>query len=281
MRNSKASSWLYALIACLLLISPVLADTESAFYEKEHIRGFISFGGDYRNMNSEHIKYINRLLFSSGKGFVGIEPASETDTTLVKTFYPDGTLNSYEQFDDYYLGLNINVGAQYKQFLTWFNFNFMPTQVSTGKGAYDAKWFAYGADWMFGWKLLGENSIINVIPAIGIGFNLLNLHFTNAYDILSYNSSVPIDNQVFVKDMHNRYYSTFAMTFNSEVEIRISFDPFSIGAYGGYRIIRYDEIDIEDVEYGSSSQNGDTWFLGARITWTFLSPWQKKQRDRL
>ena len=26
---------------------------------------------------------------------------------------------------------------------------------------YDVEWFAYGADWMFAWKLFGENAPIN------------------------------------------------------------------------------------------------------------------------
>ncbi len=280
MSTSKVSFWSLLTVA-LLSASSVFADAESSFYEKEHIRGFISIGGDYRNMNSEHIKYINNLLFAPGKGYVTSAPTSATDTTTVQKFSADKNLSSYDEFDDYYLGLHINVGAQYKQFLTWFDFNFMPTQVSEGDGAFDAKWFAYGADWMFGWKLLGENTIINIIPAVGLGFNLLNLHFTSVYDILSYNTSVPVSEQLIVEDMRNRYYSTFAMTFNSELEIRLDLDPIAIGIYGGYRVIRYDSFTIENVEFGSQNQNGDTWFLGARVTWTFLSPWQKKQRDRL
>ena len=71
------------------------------------------------------------------------------------------------------------------------------------------------------------------------------------------------------------------MTFNTELELRFSIDPISIGAYAGYRFIRYNEIEVEDVEYGSSDVNGDTFFIGARVTWTFICPWQKKQRDRL
>lgn len=275
----RISKTVFRLTAILIgfFVATASADAESSFYEKEHIRGFISIGGDYRNMNSEHINYINRLLFSSGKGV--IQESASGDSSDAK-FVGDGSLSSYDHFDDYYLGLHVNIGAQYKQFLTWFDINFMPTQVSEGSGATDAAWFAYGADWMFGWKLFGENTFINLIPAAGIGFNLLNLHFVNSYDILNYDGGA-IEDQIKVTDMRNRYYSTFAMTFNAELELRLSFDPISIGIYGGYRVIRYGEIDIEDVEYGSADVNGDTFFLGARLTWTFLSPWQKKQRDRL
>jgi hypothetical protein len=35
------------------------------------------------------------------------------------------------------------------------------------------------------------------------------------------------------------------------------------------------------VPYQNTDAIGDTWFAGLRITWLFLSDWQKKQRDRL
>lgn len=271
------------ILSTLLLLALVTAasatETESAFYEKDHIRGFISIGGDYRGMSSDYAKYINRLLFSSGKGTI-VETSSDDDDETTQTYKKDGNLSSYDHFDDYYLGLHVNIGAQYKQFLTWFDINFMPTQVSEGKGSYDARWFSYGADWMFGWKLFGESAFLNLIPAVGAGFSLLNLHFTEAYDILSYNSNVDISEQTTV-DMENRYYSTIAWTFNAELEARLEFDPFSVGIYGGYRFVRYGKLTIEDVEYGDQDQNGNTFFVGARVTWTFLSKWQKRQRDKL
>ena len=43
-----------AALLCALIFAPsVLADTEEGFYEKNHIRGFISLGGDYRGMFKE------------------------------------------------------------------------------------------------------------------------------------------------------------------------------------------------------------------------------------
>ena len=87
--------------------------------------------------------------------------------------------------------------------------------------------------------------------------------------------------------MRDRDYSTIATTFNSELELRLEFSRIAIGAYGGYRFIRYNELKIESrtmsntVPYQNTDAIGDTWFAGLRLTWLFLSDWQKKQRDRL
>jgi hypothetical protein len=160
----------------------------------------------------------------------------------------------------------------------------MPTQISerpadynaSGHRLYDVSWFAYGVDWMFGWKLFGENAIINLIPAAGFGFNLLNLHFASKYDY-----QYEEDPTQWVS-LENRYYSTFASTFNAEMELRLNLDPFSIGGYGGYRVIRYNEINIDDDRVlGDPDMSGDTWYVGLKLTWTFLSEAQRKLRDRL
>ena len=167
----------------------------------------------------------------------------------------------------------------------------MPTQVSerpatsvtAGSSKYalfDVRWYAYGLDWMFGWKILGESSFINVIPAVGVGMNLINFHLASEYEIVSIDGS----QQATLRD---RYYSTLATTVNAELEVRLEFDPIAIGIYGGYRYIRYDELTAEGMQlrnpyYEYDTDNvGDTFFFGLRLTWTFLSDWQKKQADRL
>ena len=163
-----------AALLCALIFAPsVLADTEEGFYEKNHIRGFISLGGDYRGMFKEFRNYVNQVAF--GNGYHVVEDGDSTELYA-------GKIN-YAKFDDYYLGLHLNIGAQYKQFLTWFDINFMPTQISerphstyttTSESGtsikfplYDVRWFCYGADWMFGWKLFGEDMPVNLIPAVG------------------------------------------------------------------------------------------------------------------
>ena len=249
-------TYLAALVCALILAPSVLADTEEGFYEKNHIRGFISIGGDYRGMFDEFRNYVNQVAFSNG----------------------------------YHV-----IGAQYKQFLTWFDINFMPTQISerphstyttTSESGtsikfplYDVRWFCYGADWMFGWKLLGEDMPVNLIPAVGFGFNLINFHFASNFDLENEDGSYTA--------LRDRYYSTIASTFNAELEIRLELGQFAIGAYGGYRAVRYNELNVEgerlETALGKYDTDniGDTWFIGLRLTWIFLSDWQEKQNDKL
>ena len=278
-------TYLAALVCALVLAPSVLADTEEGFYEKNHIRGFISLGGDYRGMFGEFRNYVNQVAFSNGVHVVDDGDSSEVYA---------GKIN-YSKFDDYYLGLHLNIGAQYKQFLTWFDINFMPTQISerpsstystsSESGAsikfplYDVRWFAYGADWMFGWKLLGESTPINLIPAVGFGFNLINFHFASNFDLENEDGSYT--------EMRDRYYSTIASTFNSELELRLEISQFAIGVYGGYRAVRYNELNVEgnnlETAFGKYDTDnvGDTWFVGLRLTWIFLSDWQEKQNNKL
>jgi hypothetical protein len=279
-------TYLAALVCALILAPSVLADTEEGFYEKNHIRGFISIGGDYRGMFDEFRNYVNQVAFSNGYHVVEDESGS---TELYA-----GQIN-YSKFDDYYLGLHVNIGAQYKQFLTWFDINFMPTQISERPSAsytavsdsgygmkfplYDVRWFCYGADWMFGWKLLGEDMPVNLIPAVGFGFNLINFHFASNFDLENEDGSYTA--------LRDRYYSTIASTFNAELEIRLELGQFAIGAYGGYRAVRYNELNVEgerlETALGKYDTDniGDTWFVGLRLTWIFLSDWQEKQNDKL
>lgn len=290
--------FLAALVCSMMFATSAFADSETGFYEKDHIRGFISFGADYRGMFSEFKKYVNQTAFVNG---YHVETETVTNADGVEeevTKQYAGKLN-YSKFDDWYIGLHFNVGAQYKQFVTWFDINFMPTQVSerpsdyyatttiddpNPKNAnmyplYDVRWFAYGTDWMFGWKLLGENSVLNIIPAVGLGFNLINFHLASNFDLDGDGGSTV--------SLRDRYYSTIAATFNSELEIRLELGQFAIGAYGGYRYIRYNELSVEgknlEPAFGKYDTDnvGDTWFIGLRLTWIFLSDWQSKEQDKL
>ena len=279
--------YLVALLCALTFSTSAFADAEAGFYEKDHIRGFISIGGDYRGMLDAFQKYVNSTAFWND----GHELKSSDSSSKAEHY--SGTF-SYPQFDDWYIGLHVNIGAQYKQFLTWFNINFMPTQISeksadtytvTSESGYsakmplfDVKWFTYGADWMFGWKLFGENTFINLIPSVGFGFNLINFHMASIFDIKDQSSSN-------VVKMRDRYYSTMALSLAAELEFRLEFGPFGIGIYGGYRYIDYNELEVEGkrlTNYAYDTDNcGDTWFVGLRLTWTFMSDWERKQADKL
>ena len=276
--------YLVSLLCALTFATSAFADSEDGFYEKDHIRGFISIGADYRGMFEGFNDYVNTIA--------RLNPGHMVKDSAGKAEYHSGTIK-YAPFDDWYIGLNLNIGAQYKQFLTWFNINFMPTQISerpaetynvTGESSgnsekmplYDVKWFSYGVDWMFAWKLFGEHTFINLIPAAGFGFNLINFHMASNFAIGTASSYV---------ELRDRYYSTMDMSFTAELELRLEFDPIAIGIYGGYRHIGYSDLEVENklVVNGpfDTDNNGDTWFVGLRVTWIFLSDWQRKQADKL
>ena len=278
--------YLVSLLCALTSATSAFADSESGFYEKDHIRGFISLGGDFRGMFEGFNDYMNTLAFIN-TGYV-----LKNTSTGAKEAYTSTSTTQYNSFESYYIGLHMNVGAQYKQFLTWFNINFMPTQISERPAKsitvssesgdtqkmdlFDVKWFTYGVDWMFGWKLFGENTVINLIPSVGFGFNLLNIHFSSLMCVGD------VTNYVQLRD---RYYSTMDASLTAELELRLELDPIAIGIYGGYRHIDYSDIEIENglLAHGAydTDNNGDTWFVGLRVTWTFMSDWQRKQADKL
>ena len=72
---------------------------------------------------------------------------------------------------------------------------------------------------------------------------------------------------------------------NAELEARLQFDPISVGLYAGYRVVRYNEIEGEGsiikIDANGTDNDGDTWFVGLRVTWTFLSPWEKRQQNKI
>lgn len=278
--------YLVSLLCALTFATSAFADSESGFYEKDHIRGFISIGGDYRGMFSNFHDYVNTIARYNG-GLMLTNEETGNDEVYSGT-------TQYAEFNDWYIGLHLNVGAQYKQFLTWFNINFMPTQISERpaetftvtseeSGAslkaplFDVKWFTYGVDWMFGWKLFGEHTFINLIPAVGFGFNLMNIHLASLFAF--------VDDSGKYTYARDRYYSTMDATFNAELELRLEFDPIAIGIYGGYRHVDYSDLEIEEsilVRTAFDTDNdGDTWYVGLRITWIFMSDWQRKQADKL
>lgn len=294
MKTKIASFLTAAILSVLSLTSASFADTEEGFYEKDHIRGFISVGADYRGMRSEFQRYVNSTAFVNKVHIEQVEvPNEEGDVdTVLQEFYGNF---KYSKFNDYYLGFHVNVGAQYKQFLTWFDINFMPSQVSkrpkayytaTSAGGassshplYDVEWFTYGVDWMFGWKLFGEDTFINLIPSAGFGFNLINFHLASDFTLVNKDD---IESREKLRD---RFYSTMATTVNAELELRIELGRFALGGYGGYRFVRYNELEAEGFKVNNYINNtdnvGDTWFLGARATWYFLSDWEKKQANKL
>ena len=276
--------YLVSLLCALTSATSAFADSESGFYEKDHVRGFISVGADYRGMSEGFNNYVNNIAFINPGHVI------KSEKTGSEELYTGST--KYSSFEDYYISFHMNIGAQYKRFLTWFNINAMPTQISerpaetytiaskSGEAQkaplFDVKWFTYGVDWMFGWKLFGENTVINLIPSAGIGFNLINFHFASLF------TAGEVGNYV---QMRDRYYSTMDPTLTGELEFRLEINPIAIGIYGGYRYVRYSDLEVEGdiiVRHPNDTDNdGDTWYLGVRVTWTFMSDWERKQADKL
>lgn len=259
--------------ACLFLAlsaSLVRADVSDGFYDPDQVRGFISLKGDFRQMRSKGLDGINSMLFDMDWGFARNAAAASR-------------LNGYKRFEENYLGMHVDVGAEYKQFLTWFDIDFMPTQVSkrpasedaVGNRLFDIQWNSYGANWMFGWKLLPADAPVNLIPSVGAGVSLLNVHMGSLYVIQDIKDSTKYE------QTRNRFYSAFGKTVNAELELRLQLGQFSLGGYAGYRLARYDAFNVEGFDVGQQELNGDTWFVGGKLTWTMLSQWQRKQREKL
>jgi hypothetical protein len=147
------------------------------------------------------------------------------------------------------------IGAEYSQFRTWFDIDFMPYSPTRK----DTKWFAYGATWMFGYKLLRVNSLFNIIPSIGPGFELLNIR-SSPYDKIE---------------------SSLGPALNLELELRLQGPQLSVGIYGGSKFIRHD--DYENISNVADKYQGDVnfdkMFVGLKFTWTMLSTFQKREKD--
>ena len=295
--KTKLTSFLSTAVLFLSITASISFASES-FYDKNLVRGFISIGGEYRSMSSSHMDYVNHLLFE-GSGNVVVDV-----TDSISTIAYDSELDNYSYFNQSVVGLNLNIGAEYKKFLSWFNIQFIPTQVSKKPSStgdyrnklYDARWFSYGADWMFGWKLFNEHSFFNVIPSVGLGMSLLNIHFSSRYAYIKQGAAVSpgasggyeVKNEDVIT-VDDRYYSNFTSAVHAELEVRFDFDPIAVGLYGGYRYVRYGTLELQTDEsddnvtliLGEPDVNGDSWFIGARITWTFLSKKQKELKLKL
>ena len=118
--KTKIASLCLAAVFSILAFATNTSAAEEGFYDKEHIRGFISLGGDFRGMFPAFQDYVNTVPFASG----ALKHKHDTDTSVYYGYA------KYSKFNKYYPGIHFNIGAQYKQFLTWFNINFMPTQIS-------------------------------------------------------------------------------------------------------------------------------------------------------
>jgi hypothetical protein len=147
------------------------------------------------------------------------------------------------------------------------------------------------AAFLFGWNYLStrppmarrprRESLDKIRSYSGylFGFSLINFHFASEFTLEERG------NEEHTELVRDRYYSNLASTITTELEFRIEVGRLALGAYGGFRFVRYNDLYTEsfNIHYGEDQTDnpGDVWYLGARATWYFLSKWDKKQADKL
>jgi hypothetical protein len=234
-------------------------------YDRDFVRGFISLKGDYRIMSSKGQEFVDR---ASG----------------IRITMPDGTEKyTGNSFPKEYINGHVEIGAKYNSLKTWFDIEFMPLSMTrsyvvvddNGEKLYDvdgnelrsnSRWYNYGLTWMWGYELFWQTAPVNIIPSIGFGFEFLNVR-SSYYD---------------------RVVSCMGPSLNLELELRIQIYQFSLGAYGGYKVVRYDGWDNLSKNAGAGypfpapykgDVNADKIYVGAKLSWTMLSEIQKRLRD--
>jgi hypothetical protein len=211
-------------VAMLFAFLTQAAFASEGIYDRDLVRGFLALKGDFRSMKSSGVKFIN----------------AATEKSYVKEFV-DG---------------HVEIGAEYNNLRTWFDVDFMPITPTRGS----TEWYSYGITWMWGYKLLAQNSRFNIIPSLGPGVELLNIRLE------------PTD----------RVYSSFGPALNLELELRLQFSQFSVGIYGGYKVERHygwDELSEDAPSLEFEDVNADKAFVGLKFSWTMLNNFQKREKE--
>jgi len=204
----------------IALLAPAAFASE-ALYNREYVRGFIALKGDFRSTKSTGVRFLNKV--------------------------------TGESYRKQFLDTHLDIGAEYNQLMTWFDIDFMPLTKTRG----DTEWYAYGLTWMWGYKLLHTNSLVNIIPSIGPGFELLNVR----------------------ESRNDKLRTCIGPTLNTEIEFRLQGAQFSAGIYGGYKVIRQDAWDDGSTDFFERDINFDKVFVGLKLSWTMLSSFQKQAKD--
>jgi hypothetical protein len=223
----RAFSKILPAVLVLAFLAPAALASEG-IYDRDLVRGFIALKGDFRSMKSDGVKFINNV--------------TEIEGSYAKD-YLDG---------------HVEIGAEYNRMRTWFDVDFMPITPTRG----NTEWFTYGVTWMWGYKLLPQKSIFNIVPSIGPGVELMTIRI------------YPLE----------RAISSFGPTLNMELELRLQFAQFSAGLYGGYKVVRHDGWDEKSVNYApnfpsNGDVNADKGFVGLKLSWTMLNNVQKREKE--
>jgi hypothetical protein len=251
------------LALALAVLAPIAYATN--IYDRDFVRGFISLKGDYRFMNAKGQEFLNRatgMLFMAEDG---------TEYWTGKRYAKD------------YVTGHVEIGAKYNSLKTWFDIEFMPLSPTRTYAVLDedgqlllddsgnivqstGRWYNYGITWMWGYELFWQTAPINLIPSMGLGFEFLNVR-ASYYD---------------------RVLSCMGPSLNLELELRAQIYQFSLGVYGGYKVVRMDGWDALSQSVGANypfsapyrgDVNFDKVFAGVKLSWTMLSEVQKRLRD--
>jgi len=215
-----------ALIAAIL--APAAFANES-IYDRDLVRGFLSLKSGFYSMKSNGVKLIN--------------------------------VATGESYAKNYLGAQVEIGAEYNKLRTWFDVNFMPITPTRG----NTEWYTYGISWMWAYKLLPQNSMFNIIPAIGPGAELQNIRGNQ------FEPNIPAE--------YDMITSAFGPTLNLELELRLQSKQFSAGIYGGYKIVRFDNPNPASIPDWRGDINADKVFVGLKLSWTMLNNFQKREMN--
>ncbi|MDR2582626.1 MAG: hypothetical protein LBC75_04005 [Fibromonadaceae bacterium] len=118
-------------------------------YDRDLVRGFLGFKGDFRSQKSNGVKLINEI-----------------------------TRKSYVK--EYACG-HVEIGGEYNKMRTWMDIDFMPLTPVRGT----TEWYTYGITWMWGYKLRAQNARFNIIPSIGPSIALLNIRKDPTEEVMS------------------------------------------------------------------------------------------------
>jgi len=99
--KTKIASLCMAAVFSILAFATNSSAADEGFYDKDHIRGFVSFGGDFRGMFPKFNDYVNTIALAQGTF------KSKTDTS--GTIYGAISKLKYHKFNEYYPSLHFNV----------------------------------------------------------------------------------------------------------------------------------------------------------------------------
>jgi hypothetical protein len=293
MKTKTTSGSIFQIFSISLVLLVAFSATLSAqenprgeFYLKSQVKGFFSLKADYREFSDAFVEDINNLLLN-GLGRYDTDETGQPSIDSVK--YLDPALADYGSFSASNFGFHFEIGAQYHQLMTWMNIHVVPPTTSPAPGRvgglgttlWDVSYDFYGFDWMWAWMIAEEGSRFNLIPSLGAGLSVINVHFPSAYH-LGYKD----DSDLSLYTLKDKYYSSTGWVARAEMEFRVNlFNGLSLGALGGYRYSQMSRIVVETNEttnyYGPrAGMDASAWYAGAKLTWTLKSKEEKIREEQ-